>query len=1188
MYESKLLSKAKWFLIPLMLLLMAISMIGFITPAKAAENTDLRDQVTENYIKEHVDGKYTTADKTELKNLITVKQTLFDGSKTASNETLDSIMSNANANFDKMLGQFIVNVPVYNLSDNSEYYVAYVNTMKNNNQAIVRDYVFAKNNDLGEVLDNCVYDSATGLAYIPKSYFAKDGKNVLDAVQIQLMQVMNKADDISLKTCSAVENENNEVKTTETTYSGLYDDTVSVQTEKGLNKDDFVVYSNGRLLESTEYNYDADSGKVTVKGSPVLNGQITVEKINNTEKAEVKDMNLKTQYLDLSQMTHNIIETPISIPKSTKVGDVIDGTTTMQYTTHWEKYMTEEEVAQRKQDILNGVYKKTYSSEGGGYAPITPGSSQEISVYRARMISWIDHNKTFVDDDPGSGWFYEEADTLYCGGFTAILDDGKANFSYKSSGRSFDASQLTKVLLYCTHVAENSDMASEYVKELNNGNVIDAPTDPAQYGYIVNDMPVRMRFYEIGEDYAVIGMLASRAQVVSDNQDQAAYGVFKVPIQKENLKLRIEKDDESGAKLAGADMELYKDKVEGDPYAFWNTSEDDGNPKDFENIEAGKYILVEENAPEGYTKVEPIEFTLNDDGTVQITKDPSGKATVEMNDGVATIKVADPKELKPTGDKTETNPGDGQDVKHGQEITYEITTTNKYTRNADVVITDPLDKGLDFVTADNGGHYDENTRTITWTFNNVEPNETKKVTFKAKVNDTAEIKVVNDAKIVYDNDYQITTRKVENPIPEPPVKTEPTPGENQTVKVGDNVTYEVAQKNYKDAPATIVITDHLDSCVDFVTADNNGSYDANTHTITWTLTNVPSGETAKVGFTVKVNDKAVELIENQAIAKVGNDSEQETNIIKNPLPEPPLKAEPTPGENQTVKVGDEVKYEVTQRNYRLEAADVVITDHLDKGVDFVSADNDGKYDKDTHTITWTLKNVPSRDIAKVSFTVKVNDKASQIIENKAITKVGNDAEQETNIIKNPLPEPPVKAEPKPGENQTVNVGDEVSYEVTQKNYKFEAADIVITDHLDKAVDFVTADNNGVYDKDTHTIIWTIKNVPSGETAKVGFIVKVNDKAVEIIENQAITKVGNDAEQETNIIKNPLPEPPVKTEPKPGENEPVAVGEEITYEVAQKNYKLEATDIVITDHLDERVDFVSADNDGSYDANTHTI
>ena len=115
MYESKLLSKTKWLLVPLMLLLMAISMIGFITPAKAAENTDLRDQVTEAYIKEHVDSKYTSAEKTELKKHKCVK----------TREYLDIREKD-----DKMFsGQEISNLP-FEKKNNKVFTVTYLDVRK--------------------------------------------------------------------------------------------------------------------------------------------------------------------------------------------------------------------------------------------------------------------------------------------------------------------------------------------------------------------------------------------------------------------------------------------------------------------------------------------------------------------------------------------------------------------------------------------------------------------------------------------------------------------------------------------------------------------------------------------------------------------------------------------------------------------------------------------------------------------------------------------------------------------------------------------------------------------------------------------------------------------------------------------------------------------------------------------------
>ena len=65
----------------------------------------------------------------------------------------------------------------------------------------------------------------------------------------------------------------------------------------------------------------------------------------------------------------------------------------------------------------------------------------------------------------------------------------------------------------------------------------------------------------------------------------------------------------------------------------------------------------------------------------------------------------------------------------------------------------------------------------------------------------------------------------------------------------------------------------------------------------------------------------------------------------------------------------------------------------------------------------------------------------------ASVKVGNDAEYTLNEVENPVPEEPTKTETEPyqgtGVLGAVKVGDEITYEISYKNYKAEAADVVI-------------------------------------------------------------------------------------------------------------------------------------------------
>ena len=68
---------------------------------------------------------------------------------------------------------------------------------------------------------------------------------------------------------------------------------------------------------------------------------------------------------------------------------------------------------------------------------------------------------------------------------------------------------------------------------------------------------------------------------------------------------------------------------------------------------------------------------------------------------------------------------------------------------------------------------------------------------------------------------------------------------------------------------------------------------------------------------------------------------------------------------------------------------------------------------------------------------------------------------------------PVKKETKPYEGTgllgNVHVGDEITYELSYRNYKTTEADVVIKDKLDKNVEFVSASGKGKYVAADHEV-----------------------------------------------------------------------------------------------------------------------
>ena len=82
------------------------------------------------------------------------------------------------------------------------------------------------------------------------------------------------------------------------------------------------------------------------------------------------------------------------------------------------------------------------------------------------------------------------------------------------------------------------------------------------------------------------------------------------------VKVTISKVDEEGNPLSGAVLQLYKDKVEGDPIVEWTT---DGTDYIIE-LTDGNYIVHEKSAPEGYEVAEDQELPIK----VEIQKISAG------------------------------------------------------------------------------------------------------------------------------------------------------------------------------------------------------------------------------------------------------------------------------------------------------------------------------------------------------------------------------------------------------------------------------------------------------------------------------------------------------------------------------------------------------------------------------------
>lgn len=160
------------------------------------------------------------------------------------------------------------------------------------------------------------------------------------------------------------------------------------------------------------------------------------------------------------------------------------------------------------------------------------------------------------------------------------------------------------------------------------------------------------------------------------------------------------------------------------------------------------------------------------------------------------------------------------------------------------------------------------------------------------------------------------------------------------------------------------------------------------------------------------------------------------------------------------------------------------------------------------------------------------------VKNTATVKFDNDPETETNVVDIPVkPNDPKKPEKKAeglNATDTKKVGDEIVYTITYVNNLNKKAKVVVTDALDEGVDFVEADNGGVYDKASHTVTWTFDSVDPFEGDAVKLTVKVNEKARQIKEGETTATVDNTAavtvDNKTTTISDPVEIPVTPDKP----------------------------------------------------------
>lgn len=672
--------------------------------------------------------------------------------------------------------------------------------------------------------------------------------------------------------------------------------------------------------------------------------------------------------------------------------------------------------------------------------------------------------------------------------------------------------------------------------------------------------------------------------------------------------------------------------------------------------EAGKitWTLPVEAETDGYVEFTVVVLDMAQDNYVRNTCDLTLQSPTGLDEGNPTLTSNEVKNpVLKTPDKIATR-SDGQDVTElvvndGEEITYKITFKNPADDTRDFTVTDivPEFTELKEGTISDGGVYDTAENMITWQMP-LDGHAEKTVSFTVLVKKEAQNKTVeNTARVYVDRADKKTKEDTPTNIyiledPKKAVINVDGDDINGIVKrAGDIITYNIIYKNPADDERVATVTDVLPEDVEFIEAVHQGSYnvdtgkfeettdknfpasyDAATRTVTWTIpTAAKCQEMASVS--VRILDSARNKVLKNTAEVYIPDAKKKTNEVVTPVADNPVKtAVDEKGQDlggRLVTVGETFTYNIHFKNPAEKAKTGFITDTLPSGVDFVSADNNGKYDKTTHTVFWKNIEMEAGAELDVKVTVKVNETAkSQTIGNEAVYMV-DEATVSTRLEDGGKGGPKMYVATKyvldkKGEDidgQVVCEGNTIVYKITYKNVTESEKFYTILDVLPEGLKvkevgdngyIATAPLNGLSDyklaKD-RSVAWQFYLGPQEEGYVTVTAEVTDEKAGGVLVNNAVFAVEDEADKtapvfvkETNKVKNPVLKHPVKTvfntDGREITDKMVAAGDEITYKITFKNPSDAVKTASIRDTLPKEVKFVSCDYDGAYDEATHTV
>ncbi|WP_047524705.1 isopeptide-forming domain-containing fimbrial protein [Microbacterium sp. ZOR0019] len=333
-------------------------------------------------------------------------------------------------------------------------------------------------------------------------------------------------------------------------------------------------------------------------------------------------------------------------------------------------------------------------------------------------------------------------------------------------------------------------------------------------------------------------------------------------------------------------------------------------------------------------------------------------------------------------------------VRPGEESTYTITVSNNASGAAaeNVIVTDELPAELEFISASPGGSYDADTRTVTWDLGTLPAGETVSVTVTAAVsaNIAPDTEIVNVATVAGPCDEDCETTDIDRTPPRVSIEKD---DHKNVVGLGEELTYDLTVRNHSEVTdATgVVVTDELPAQLTFVGASGGGTYDAETHIVSWNIGELAAGDSRTVQITAVVHSEtpAGDTIANTATVDTDQGCVDENDCETTDIDHTPNVKIVKDDHKTVVAPGEQLDYDVTVTNLaQWGATGVIVADMLPANATFLAASDGGAYDSATRTVTWNIGDLAGNSEKVVKVSVKVVSSAvdgDTVVNNATVT-----------------------------------------------------------------------------------------------------------------------------------------------------------------------------------------------------------